>query len=83
MKLIMLGLYLLVALVPQGYTKGINYAGISSYRMNYVILPTICIILLLIFAKWFMEVEPMSRNNDKKLAILWAFYFAAIILVAK
>lgn len=83
MKLIMLGLYLLVALVPQGYTKGIDYAGISSYRMNYVILPTICIILLLIFAKWFMEVEPMSRNNDKKLAILWAFYFAAIIIVAK
>lgn len=83
MKFIMLILYLVVALLPQGYIMGISYAGVSSYRMNYIVLPTICIILLLIFAKWFMDTEPKSRNHDRKLAILWAFYFAAIIIVVE
>ena len=81
MWLIMIILYLVVGLFPQMYTMGLKYIEIDSYRLSYIVLPTICIILLLVFAKFFMEVEPRGKNHDRKLAVLWAFYFAAIIIV--
>ena len=64
MWLIMIILYLVVGLFPQMYTMGLKYIEIDSYRLSYIVLPTICIILLLVFAKFFMEVEPRGKNHE-------------------
>lgn len=81
MEIVMISVYLAIGMWSWFSRLGCVSNYFDSYKMKYLILPTICMILCLCFLKWFKNIEPLSRNRDKKLALLWAFYFAAIMIV--
>ena len=81
MWILMLILYLSVGMFSQIMTFEFVNITVNTYKMNYFILPTMCIILSICFLWYFLNIVPRSGNVDKKLALLWAFYFAAIMII--
>lgn len=74
-------IYLVGAMIPQLIKLGFIRISLNYNDLYYRYLPTIFIIGLLCMIYFFKNVELKSRNYDKKLAYLYGFYFAAIIIV--
>src|SRR5574344_1701860 len=68
-------------MIPQLIKLGFIRISLNYNDLYYRYLPTIFIIGLLCMIYFFKNVELKSRNYDKKLAYLYGFYFAAIIIV--